>query len=89
MTDHARRITQRELRNDSGEILRAVEHGETFTVTRNGTPVARLVPLNRQTFVSRALFAATSAQAPAVDLARFRADQEESLETAWDDPFER
>jgi prevent-host-death family protein len=37
-------ISQRELRNDSGEIMRRVEQGETFTVTRNGTPVADLVP---------------------------------------------
>jgi len=44
-------ITQRELRNDSGAILRAVEAGETFVVTRNGTPVAELHPLRRRTFV--------------------------------------
>jgi prevent-host-death family protein len=40
-----REITQRELRNDSGAILRAVEDGATFVVTRNGTPVAELHPL--------------------------------------------
>jgi prevent-host-death family protein len=37
-------ISQRELRNDSGEIMRRVERGERFTVTRNGTPIADLVP---------------------------------------------
>ena len=37
-------INQRELRNDSGRIMRRVEKGESFTVTRNGTPVADLVP---------------------------------------------
>jgi prevent-host-death family protein len=37
-------ISQRELRNDSGVIMRRVERGESFTVTRNGTPVADLVP---------------------------------------------
>ena len=37
-------ISQRELRNDSGEIMRRVERGESFSVTRNGTPVADLVP---------------------------------------------
>ncbi|MDQ1632447.1 MAG: hypothetical protein QOC80_2419 [Frankiaceae bacterium] len=37
-------ISQRELRNDSGAIMRRVEQGESFTVTRNGTPVADLVP---------------------------------------------
>ena len=29
-------ITQRELRNDSGEIMRAVDAGESFVVTRHG-----------------------------------------------------
>ncbi|MGH4016488.1 MAG: type II toxin-antitoxin system Phd/YefM family antitoxin [Pseudonocardiaceae bacterium] len=46
-------MTQRELRNDSGAIMRAVERGESFTLTRNGTPVGRLIPLRRRTFVPR------------------------------------
>ncbi len=31
-------IAQRDLRNDSADILRRVEAGEEFIVTRNGTP---------------------------------------------------
>ena len=42
-------ISQRELRNDSGVIMRRVEQGETFTVTRNGTPIADLVPHTART----------------------------------------
>lgn len=37
-------ISQRQLRNDSGEILRRVEAGEVLVVTRRGIPVADLVP---------------------------------------------
>lgn len=37
-------ISQRELRNDSGDVLRRVEAGEVVTVTRRGVPVADLVP---------------------------------------------
>lgn len=37
-------IGQRELRNDNAEIMRQVAAGEEFIVTRNGTPVADLVP---------------------------------------------
>lgn len=40
-------ISQRELRNDNAEIVRRVEAGESFTVTRNGRPVAELVPRDR------------------------------------------
>lgn len=37
-------ISQRELRNNNAEIIRGVETGESYTVTRRGVPVARLVP---------------------------------------------
>lgn len=39
-------ISQRELRNDNAEIMRGVERGETYTVTRRGVPVARLSPVS-------------------------------------------
>ncbi len=35
----SREITQRELRNESGEIMRELDRGESFVVTRNGAPV--------------------------------------------------
>lgn len=37
----------RDLRNNGGEVLRRVEHGERIVVTRDGTPVAELRPLPR------------------------------------------
>jgi prevent-host-death family protein len=40
-----RKITQRELRNQSAAVLREVEAGRTIVVTRNGTPVAELRPI--------------------------------------------
>ncbi|HEX5534265.1 MAG TPA: type II toxin-antitoxin system prevent-host-death family antitoxin [Actinomycetales bacterium] len=41
-------IGQRELRNDNAEVMRGVERGETYTVTRRGVPVARIVPVNTE-----------------------------------------
>jgi antitoxin (DNA-binding transcriptional repressor) of toxin-antitoxin stability system len=70
----AREITQRELRNDSGEIMRALDRGESFVVTRNGVAVGELVPLRRRRLVpAEAAVAAMSGAAP-VDGERFRAD---------------
>lgn len=40
-------ISQRELRNDNAVIMRSVEAGEEYTVTRRGVPVARLVPITQ------------------------------------------
>lgn len=37
-------IGQRQLRNDNAEIMRRVEAGESFVITRNGHPIADLVP---------------------------------------------
>ncbi len=39
-----RTVTHREMRNSSGEILRAVAAGETVRVTNNGRVAALIVP---------------------------------------------
>jgi len=70
----AREITQRELRNRSGEIMRALDRGETFVVTRNGTPVGELTPLRRRHFVSAEAAVAAFAGVAALDPQRFRLD---------------
>lgn len=69
-----RRITQRELRNESGEIMRALDRGETFVVTRNGVPVGELTPLRHRQFVNAEAAVGVFAGAPTVDLDRFRTD---------------
>jgi prevent-host-death family protein len=85
MSDAApREITQRELRNDSGEIMRGVERGESYTITRNGTPIGRLIPLRRRTFVPRQEVLAAFATAPTVDPDAFRRDIDSAVEQ---DPF--
>jgi len=71
-----RTISQRELRNDSGEIMRALDRGEEFIVTRNGVPVGELRPARRR-FVTRALLLEAFRTAPHVDADRFRRDLDE------------
>jgi prevent-host-death family protein len=70
----AREITQRELRNDSGEIMRRLDEGETFIVTRNGVPVGELAPLRRHRFVASEAAVELFRSAPALDYRTFRAD---------------
>jgi prevent-host-death family protein len=70
----ARDLTQRELRNDSGEIMRALDAGESFVITRNGVPVGELTPVRRHRFVARDPAIATFGAAALVDPRRFRSD---------------
>lgn len=39
------KVTHREMRNRSGEILRRVEAGESIEVSNNGRPAALIVPI--------------------------------------------
>jgi prevent-host-death family protein len=69
-----RTITQRELRNESGRIMRALDKGNSFVITRNGVPVGELVPIRRRMFVAAETAVAAFAGAPRVDRKRFRQD---------------
>lgn len=89
-------IGQRELRNDNAEIVRRVEAGESFTITRNGVPVADLVPhipQGKRRAVPTAEIAEMFARTP-VDAEAWKRDIAEM--DAWfddaneiDDPWER
>ncbi|MEO6086167.1 MAG: type II toxin-antitoxin system prevent-host-death family antitoxin [Umezawaea sp.] len=88
-------IGQRELRNDNAEIMRRVEAGEGFVVTRNGRPVADLVPHTAETAVPRRTLGELQAEfrkLPPIDLERWNAEQladdrifgaDDPLEDAW------
>ena len=70
----SREISQRELRNQSGEIMRRLDEGETFIVTRNGVPVGELTPLRRHRFVAAEAAVALFRTAHGVDMRQFQAD---------------
>lgn len=66
--------------------MRGVERGESYTITRHGTPIGRLIPLRRRTFVPREEVMAAFATAPVLDADRFRSDIDG---LAAQDPFDR
>ena len=69
-----RKITQRQLRNDSAAVLREVQAGQTVIVTRNGEPVAELRPLPGRRFVPRSAIADAARRATRVNADRLKAD---------------
>jgi antitoxin (DNA-binding transcriptional repressor) of toxin-antitoxin stability system len=76
----AREITQRELRNRSGEVMRELDRGETFLVTRNGVAVGELTPVGRRRFVAAEAAISAFAGSPQVDPTRFRADVDRPID---------
>lgn len=72
----AREIPQRELRNHNAEVVEAVSRGESFIVTRRGTPVAELRPFGaaRRRFVPKAEIREMALAGPRIDRAAFRRD---------------
>jgi prevent-host-death family protein len=76
----AREITQRELRNDCGEIMRGLDRGEDFVVTRNGVPVGRLTPFQKRQFVAAEIAVGLFASAPVIDSEQFRRDVDAALD---------
>ena len=83
-------LSQRQLRNDSGAIMRRVQQGERFTVTRNGVPVADLIPHSEveagrpPRFVPVAEIASGTSELPSGDSARFARELDE-LDNVVDD----
>ena len=80
----SRVISQRELRNDSGAILREVQAGQTITVTRNGVPVAELRAVPQRRFLLRSVIAEAARSAPRVDADRLRADLDAVVDQSVD-----
>ena len=70
--------------------MEAVENGQSFIVTRDGRRIGELIPLrHRRRFVSRRDFGAMSRTAPDIDIEKFRADQEATLEHETGSAFDR
>jgi prevent-host-death family protein len=86
-------ITQREFRNNSAAVMDAVEAGEIYHITRNGTEVAELRPIHRRRRLSAEELVARHRKLPRVDSARMRQEAEEFFGTedrvGDDDPWER
>jgi prevent-host-death family protein len=76
-----REVTVRDLRNRGGEVLDLVAAGEEVRVTRDGRPVALLVPMPRQALPVDVLLARWSRLRP-VDPVRFRHDIDELFDTS-------
>ena len=72
-------VPVRDLRNNSAAVLARVASGEQVTVTKDGDPVAAVVPLPRRPLSARELIARRR-HLPRVDAARLREDTDQTLD---------
>ena len=72
-------MSVRDLRNYGGQILDRVEAGESMTITRDGSPIAHLVPLPTPTLSAPALIARWR-HLPVIDGDALRGDLEQIVD---------
>jgi antitoxin (DNA-binding transcriptional repressor) of toxin-antitoxin stability system len=75
-----REISQRELRNDSGQVMRALDAGESLILTRNGIPVGEIAPIRKSRFVPSQMILRSASQLESIDPIRFRSDLDDFVD---------
>lgn len=78
-SEKAETVSVRDLRNNGGAVLARVAAGESLTVTRDGEPVAAVVPLPRRR-VATAELITRRRHLPRVDVRALWSDLDEVLD---------
>ena len=81
-------ISVRQFVADSGSVTRGLRQGRSYTLTLNGEPLAKMIPVRRRRAVPKEEVLAIFATAPAIDVNELRADLDETVSQDLDDPFE-
>jgi len=67
-------VSIRQLVADSGSVTRGLRQGHAYTLTLNGEPLARLIPIRRRQAIPKQEVLAIFATAPAIDADELRSD---------------
>jgi antitoxin (DNA-binding transcriptional repressor) of toxin-antitoxin stability system len=81
-------VSVRQFVADSGSVTRGLRQGRTYTLTLNGEPLAKMVPIRRRRAVPKEEVLAIFATAPAIDVDELRADLDTDISQDLDDPYE-
>lgn len=73
---------------DSGSVTRGLRQGRTYTLTLNGEPLAKMIPIRRRRAVPKEEVLSIFATAPAVDADELRADLDKAVSQDLRDPYE-
>jgi antitoxin (DNA-binding transcriptional repressor) of toxin-antitoxin stability system len=86
--DHPTDVSVRQFVADSGSVTRGLRQGRSYTLTLNGEPLARMIPIRRRQAVPKDEVLAIFATAPAIDADELRADLDDFMDRGARDPFE-
>jgi antitoxin (DNA-binding transcriptional repressor) of toxin-antitoxin stability system len=81
-------VSVRQFVADSGSVTRGLRQGRTYTLTLNGEPLAKMIPIRRRRAVPKEEVLAIFATAPAIDVDALRADLDADISQDLHDPYE-
>jgi antitoxin (DNA-binding transcriptional repressor) of toxin-antitoxin stability system len=81
-------ISVRQFVADSGSVTRGLRQGHAYTLTLNGEPLAKMIPIRRRQAVPKDEVLAIFAAAPVIDTDELRADLDASVAQDLRDPYE-
>jgi antitoxin (DNA-binding transcriptional repressor) of toxin-antitoxin stability system len=81
-------VSVRQFVADSGSVTRGLRQGRSYTLTLNGEPLAKMIPIRRRQAVPKDEVLAIFATAPAIDVDELRADLDHALSQDLRDPYQ-
>ena len=81
-------VSVRQFVSDSGAATRGLRQGRAYTLTLNGEPLARMIPIRRRRAIPKGEVFAIFATAPVVDADELRADLDQDVSQDLRDPYE-
>lgn len=80
-------VSVRQFVADSGSVTRGLRQGRSYTLTLNGEPLAKIVPIRQRQAVPKEEVLAIFRTAPVIDVAGLRADLDETVGQDLRDPY--
>jgi antitoxin (DNA-binding transcriptional repressor) of toxin-antitoxin stability system len=81
-------VSVRQFVADSGSVTRGLRQGRAYTLTLNGEPLARMVPIRRRQAVPKDEVLSIFTTAPVLDVAELRSDLDLAVAQDLRDPYE-
>jgi antitoxin (DNA-binding transcriptional repressor) of toxin-antitoxin stability system len=81
-------LSVRQFVSDSGAVTRGLRQGRAYTLTLNGEPLARMIPIRRRRAIPKGEVFTVFATAPVLDADDLRADLDADISQDLRDPYE-